>query len=346
LQAGFSWQKASDATAVEAPPAPFNAESIAANDRYEQLSGGFIPPLSQLKLLSLGGGHTNTFLRACKGKCLSAVPKLADSSGRFNPEELSVGRAAFAEAMRDGLRWYVIHWQCPAVWPDLVHFVQAALNTHAKNEQSEVEVMLEMHGMMKQAVDSGRQADWAEIEEAACFSLPPCSSYIKSLSAFVRDNAGGAEGTLLHELSQFHKAFGCGQQGATRKLGADFMGKLVSLNFGLGVRFPYLLNAAISANLNSGKVVDGICRLLQQPQLSALTTKANRSMVESAEQLMQDTRKLCSVMNVDQAIRCTAIGRCDVRCVLLITKKLKDVEKTPFLSIGAIAEAVPGVCKQ
>ena len=107
-----------------------------------------------------------------------------------------------------------------------------------------------------------------------------------------------------------------------------------------------MLNAAISANLNSGKVVDGICRLLQQSQLSALTTKANRSMVESAEQLMQDTRKLCSVMNVDQAIRCTAIGRCDVRCVLLITKKLKDVEKMPLLSIGAIAEAVPGVCKQ
>ncbi len=58
LQAGFSWKKASDATAVEFPPAPLHIQPTAENEKYSKLSNGLIPPLSQLKLLSLGGVHT------------------------------------------------------------------------------------------------------------------------------------------------------------------------------------------------------------------------------------------------------------------------------------------------
>ena len=54
LQAGFSWRKASDATAVECPPAPFHLQSVTENEKYSKLSNGLIPQLSQLKLLSLG----------------------------------------------------------------------------------------------------------------------------------------------------------------------------------------------------------------------------------------------------------------------------------------------------
>jgi hypothetical protein len=54
LQAGFSWKKAADAAAVEAKHD--DKEAWEANERFVHLSGGFIPPLHQLKLLSVGGG--------------------------------------------------------------------------------------------------------------------------------------------------------------------------------------------------------------------------------------------------------------------------------------------------
>ncbi len=56
LQSGFSWKKAADAAAVEAKHD--DKEAWDANERIVHLSGGFIPPLQQLKLLSVGGGRT------------------------------------------------------------------------------------------------------------------------------------------------------------------------------------------------------------------------------------------------------------------------------------------------
>ena len=59
LQSGFSWRRASDATAVEIDPNDIDAKSL--NDKLANLSGGLIPTLRQLKLLSIGSSHTNSF---------------------------------------------------------------------------------------------------------------------------------------------------------------------------------------------------------------------------------------------------------------------------------------------
>ena len=48
-KAGFSWQKASDATAFER--APDDIASVKWNDELVKMSGGLIPPLVALKLL-------------------------------------------------------------------------------------------------------------------------------------------------------------------------------------------------------------------------------------------------------------------------------------------------------
>ena len=340
LQAGFSWAKAADATAVEAPPYPHDMEAAAANDKFVSLSDGLIPPLSQMKLMSIGGGHTNTFLRAVKAGCRSAVPSLADQSGRLSAEALCVNRPAFRDAVSQGLKWFVIHWRAPEVWPSLVHFVQAALNTIPRNEQSEVEVMLDLHRQWKACVLAGEEAEWSKIEEAACWSMPPCAQYIRSLVAFVKANAGGVDGTLLEELSSFFKTFACSESGATRRLGSEFMTKLAALSFGPGERYPYVMNACIEANLSSPKVVDGLCRLLQPPQLQALASKENRAMVKAAEKLMCDARELCTRLGVPKAASTKFVGKCDVRCILVIVKKVKEVEKKDMQTIEHVAEAL------
>ncbi len=78
LKCGFSWVKASDATCLEIPPAPLDADAKTANEKLVDLSSGQIPALAQLRYLSIGGGHTNVFLRAVKSKWRTCRMREAD----------------------------------------------------------------------------------------------------------------------------------------------------------------------------------------------------------------------------------------------------------------------------
>ena len=64
VRSGFSWSKASDAVALEVPPAPHNAEILRTNKELVHLSDGLVPEFGHLKLAAVGGSHTNSFLRA------------------------------------------------------------------------------------------------------------------------------------------------------------------------------------------------------------------------------------------------------------------------------------------
>ena len=339
LAIGFSWKKASDVTAIQSPPSPQDQEFIAVNKMLVSINSGLIPPLVALRLLSIGGGHTNTFLRAVKAGCRSAVPKLADESGCLSADKLCAGRQSFRDAVEHGLRWFVLHHDCAAVWPNLIHFVQSVLNTDTREYQSEVEIMLAMHMQQQAAFTAGREPDWSEIQKSVCFSMPPCAKWIALLANYVRLNAGGLSGELLLELRDFSRAFGCSGEGSSRTLGSEFFMKLNSLNFGQAQRFPYLINAAIKANLTSPKVVDGVCKLVLPSHLSALTSKNNRSKIEEAECLMKDARKLVKTLHFPDGVPVTCIGQLDVRCVLHILNKSKDAGDIVFDSINAIAEA-------
>ena len=142
LAAGWSWDKARGAVAVELPPPPADAHAKAVNDELVAMSGGLLPPLGMVRFLSIGGSHTNSFLRAVKGGCRATTDKLADKDGRLNREQLSIDRPGFAEALERGLHWLVLHHQVADVWPSLLSFGQAALNTDAREVQSETEVLL------------------------------------------------------------------------------------------------------------------------------------------------------------------------------------------------------------
>lgn len=301
LQSGWSWRKAADATAVETPPSPFDREAVEANDRLVKLSNGLIPATVQLKLLSIGGGHTNTFLRAVKAGVRSATDKLADDAGRLNAERLSIGRPAFADALSEGLKWLVYHWQAPWVWPDLVPMVQVALNTSARGAQSEVEVMLSLHQAAQECAKAGEEVDWVRLQAAACYSMPPCASYIEVVAGYVKANSGGDSGELLQDLSRFFKAFACNSDGGpSRALGSEFLSKLTSMNFGLGQRFPLLQNACIEANLAAPKsrVVDGVSKLILPSHLAVLVAPNKRKCVEEAEAAMKHARELCRSLQV------------------------------------------------
>lgn len=337
-KAGFSWSKAADATAFEVAPGQTHAQRK--NDEMVSLSGGLIPKLSQLKLLSVGGGHTNTWLRAIKAGCRSAVPELADATGHLSVDKLTIDRASLREAIDKGLRWTVLHHECERVWPELVDFIQKALNTEVREQQSEIECMLSMHHACQEAVAKGVEPNWVEIQKAACHSQPPCSNWINTLCDYVQKN--GANGELLVELNEFSRVYGCRESGSTRTLGSEFYAKLSSLSFGLVEKYPFVTNATIKTNLQSpaNKISpDGMCRLLLPQHLNALTQSKNRKFVREAESLMTDARRLLKLLNFDTAKSVTSIGLLDVRCILFILHKGKECEGREFKSISEIAEA-------
>jgi hypothetical protein len=336
LKTGFSWAKASDAAAFEVPTDTHALEEArTVNDGIVALSGGFIPPLVQLRLLSVGGGHTNAFLRAVKAGCRSAVLELADASGNLNPDNLSVDRPTFKDAIEKGLIWLVMHHQCPQVWPELGHLVQAALNTHAKTDQSEIEVLLDIGRMRDAAVGQNKEADWKEIEAAACFCLPKCASYVPTLVAYVKAQAP----ELLSELSQFQKAFA--SQGTPRVLGSEYIAKVASLTWGPAQKLPFVMNAAMEANLASprNRITDGFCRLMTATSLQALVHANNRATVRKADKLMLDARALCHALLLEESARVKCCGLLDVRLIYHVCKKGQEAESKVFDNIEQIAQA-------
>jgi hypothetical protein len=335
LLEGFSWKKASDATAVEKPPPPFDKDDVAFNDALVEKSMNLIPPLITLEIESVGGSHTNTFLRQVKHGIQALVPSLADANGFLNREELCLNRHHFKEAVDKGLFWFVMHWAVDFVWPDLLGFIQNTLNTVSRGGQSETEMMLFMSAEARYALSKGQEPSWDAIVAAAKASMPTCSPYMGTLAQYVQLNTGGE---LLADLDNFLKAFACNENGPLRMLGGEFIGKVATLKWGKAMSFPYVQNACLMTNLVSPKVSDGICKLLQPSAVSALTSKDNLVKVQEAEQLMQDARKLCDTMAASTSARTRAIGMLDTRCILHILKKHKDANDVAFESINAIGE--------
>ena len=185
---GFSKRKSADATALEAPS---NESAHVANTRLQQLSNGLLPPLAACKLLSIGGSHTNAFLRAVKGSCPTSSEGLKPFcvNDHLNVDALCVNRPELREAIESGLEWSVLHRDCDAAWPGptgLVALVQGALNTTAASGQGEVEIVLSLDRMRANAHMLSAEPDWASWQAAVRATLPKCSDYVSVLATFVK----------------------------------------------------------------------------------------------------------------------------------------------------------------
>ena len=337
LTEGFSWKKASDATAIEKPPPPHDSELIKFNADLVEKSVGLIPALVILEILSVGGSHTNTFCRQVKSGVRAVVQSLADANGKLNREELCLGRPEFKDAVDEGLFWFVMHWAVAFVWPNLLTMIQMTLNTVSRGGQSETEMMLFMHDEAAAAIAQGSEPEWAGIIAAAKASMPACAPYMHVLAKFVQLNTGGE---LLQDLNICLKAFACSESGPLRALGGEYIGKVAALDWGKSEKYPHVQNACLMANLASPKVSDGICKLIVPSNLSVLMSKDNRAKVVEADRLMADARKLCDAMSVTPSIRIRAVGMLDTRCVTHILKKDKEAEGRTFDAIAEIAKVI------
>ena len=110
ISTGFSWKRCEGATAIQVPPSPLDKTEIEFNNQLVEISEDLIPSLKMLTQMSIGGGHTNTFLRQVNAGVRCVVPNIGDTDGHLNAELLCVNRPVFKEGLL-GLRWRVFHWQ-------------------------------------------------------------------------------------------------------------------------------------------------------------------------------------------------------------------------------------------
>ena len=129
FKGGFSFRKAQDATAMEAPPLGSTElkKAIEKNQELVQRSGGRLPPLAwdRVRLFAIGGNHTNAFCGAVKAGCITPVAELTEDGSRLSMKKL-VNQSAFIQAVTEGLKWTVISYTVEMQVPAFVDFVQAA----------------------------------------------------------------------------------------------------------------------------------------------------------------------------------------------------------------------------
>ena len=334
-QQGWSWQKASDAVAVEYING--DSESDTFNTMLVELSDGMLPPLASLKLLTISASHTNAFLRSVKAQTKSGCPQLADARGMLNLDTICLNRSGLREAITHGLKWLVLSNKCVEKFPRLIDMCQKSMNTHARETQSEIEVML---SMLQQA--QVPNPDWQAIETAAKFPNPPCKKWIPALAEYVRQHGGAG---LLEDINLFSRTIGGNKDqaaaGSKKMLGSEFWSKLNAVNWGGGKKMPYTMASTIKANLASPphKVVDGFCKLVESRHIGTLSVSGNRKMVEQAEALMTDMRAVVAHLSMSPSQRARVLGKLDVRCVCHVLKLGKVAEGVEFKSIDDIAQA-------
>ena len=106
MRQGFSLKKCEDVVVFTC-----KADDTASHDFNRQLvalSQGQIPPLAELRFVSVGGAHTNSFLRALNAGCITHQKALQDVNGKLNAEKLSAGKPQLASALQEGMNWLII----------------------------------------------------------------------------------------------------------------------------------------------------------------------------------------------------------------------------------------------
>lgn len=138
---GFVFAKTLGATAFEAPPpGPKLDEVLQANDRLSRLSAGRCPPLGSMRYTSVGGSHTNVFLRCVIARSPTSVKAIADSCGYIDSERLMASQPELADACSKGLTWLVIKASVATV-TGMKSFVQRALNADVREAVHETEII-------------------------------------------------------------------------------------------------------------------------------------------------------------------------------------------------------------
>ena len=91
--------------------------------------------------------------------------------------------------------------------------------------------------------------------QAATAGSPPWTKYAPTILKLAKYFGGGKHAPLLYKLDSFAKTIG-----EDRKLGDEFLSAIVNIKWPNSKEFPRVIDALLTCNTVSAKVVDGIAR--------------------------------------------------------------------------------------
>ena len=257
---------------------------IRANEQIVAASGGMLAPVSgSERMVSVGTGHTTAFCRAANHGCSTPLAYLQDAAGVIDLARLK-RQPDFKAMLEGGWEWTVLPWQVELAWADAPDKLQRALNSSHEVHSSSTE--LEVAVTIAEGIESGESVE--DALKNATAGNPPCVNYAKHLALLAQFFGGGKKVPLLHALDAFAK-----RHGENRRLGEEFLVTVVNLKFMGAAQFPRVIDAVITTNLVSEKVVDGVARTLTKTDLTGLVAKTKLPLIKAAERHLDEAEFVC-----------------------------------------------------
>ena len=110
--------------------------------------------------------------------------------------------------------------------PEVAHIIQASLNVDARNEQTEMETLLDMVRAVEIQTTTGGEIDWDKVLSAVSHNLGAVTKYAKVLLAYVKVTPA----ELIYELGAFYKA-NSSDDGPARHMGVRMASEAVKSQF-------------------------------------------------------------------------------------------------------------------
>jgi hypothetical protein len=313
------------------PPGAARDQEVACNQGLVDKSAGMLAPVNgQERYVSLSTGHTAAFCKAAKGRCVTNISAIADAAGRIDLNLLSSSSSNFALMVGRGWSWFCVPYWVGDEVPGFPHLAQQALNaSHSvANQATEIEVAA---SIAEAIASQGPNINWKRAIAAAAASEPPCVEYIDTVGQYVKLYGGGGSAQLIHFLSGFAK-----QYGESLKLGQEFMKAITELAIPSNDSiFVHLRTAVLATQLTTGKVVDGIAKLITRADVNSFKTKPMQAQVEQVEAMLDTAWKEQQHVQASKPY-----GLLCIRCVLFLTKKAKwGIDTTEYATLDHIFAA-------
>ena len=334
---GGNAAKLQESVAFELPPSGEDRqEQIAFNERLVAGSQGMLcRVLGMERFVAVGSNHTVQFFKAVKNGCKTTIKEMADADGRLSVQQYTHKDPYLHGLVVRGWNWKILPWQTAIAWPLLPSLVQFTLNASntAVAQKSELEVAADIFAYAAALGEDDVENYEAGMLQAA-EARPACVDYIdvlKRLCAMLDD-----KGLVVADLDEFAK-----KHGDTKILGGEFLAAVVDSRFFGGAPNTLVRRAMLAANLVSGKVTDGIARLLQKSDMCSLVRRDMMPKVAEMEGAMKTLSKAAVEIVArsaasDVEVR-DACWRFDIRCVLHLCKKGKaSLEGRDFKDLAAI----------
>ena len=337
IKSGYSYPKACEGAVASASPREKELLERALKVNAEQIvQQPDLPPLSCLNATTLGNGHSNGWLRLCKGRAPCAVPELAPT-GRLDPDALCVGRPGLREALT-GIHWQIYDNDLFERWPVLYDVYINALNNRCEQEISEQEGALLMAHKRDELQRLGK-FDKVECIETALVSQPFWSPWSSSILDLVLKTPTDA----LEFVSVALKAVAPATESETiNHFGYEFLSKLSGITFKgakccIRVRMALYLAQALSPStaMDSSRYA-----LILPSDVGGVTNKKNYDNAIAAEAVLDTAREICDKHGVRESSRGCVLGRFDNRVALwLVRRGGKSREAKTYSSLYEICMA-------